>query len=256
MDTIHNDMSYRDWIATQSGTTNQSSNVNNQFDAVFVEEKEQTLSVNDFLSLMVAELQNQDFLNPVDNSQYVAQMAQFATLQQMQELAEYSKTNYAVSLVGKNVTAAKYTVSGNLEKVTGMISKVSLVDSEYKVFIGDKSFSLSQIMELNQTPSTDNTVPPSEDKDEEDGKNKPEETPSVPPSGGSETPKTDPDSDPTTGGSDAVKDPSDETADPIENNTDPSEPSDVTDSGTENSDPAPSTDTENPNNDSGNDGNN
>ncbi len=39
-----------------------------------------TLDQNDFLALMTAQLKNQDPTKPVDNSEYVAQLAQFSTV--------------------------------------------------------------------------------------------------------------------------------------------------------------------------------
>lgn len=39
-----------------------------------------TLGQSDFLALMSAQLKNQDPTKPVDNTEYVAQMAQFSTL--------------------------------------------------------------------------------------------------------------------------------------------------------------------------------
>ena len=62
---------------------------------------EQTVSVNDFLNLMVMQIRNQDFLNPMEDMDFVTQLAQFATMQQMQELASYSKSNYVSSLIGQ-----------------------------------------------------------------------------------------------------------------------------------------------------------
>lgn len=118
------------------------------WDAVFTDDDYNGVTVDDFLNLMVAQLQNQDFMNPVDDTQYVTQLAQFATMQQMQEMATYMKTNYVMSLVGKEVTAARFTVSGELQKETGRVEKISLVDNEYAVYINGKRFSLNQIMEL------------------------------------------------------------------------------------------------------------
>ncbi len=45
-----------------------------------VKPHKQTLDQSDFLALMSAQLKNQDPTKPVDNSEYVAQMAQFSTV--------------------------------------------------------------------------------------------------------------------------------------------------------------------------------
>lgn len=119
------------------------------WNAVF-EEKKTGVTADDFLTLMVAQLTNQDFMNPVDDTQYVTQLAQFTTMQQMQEMANYTKTSYVMSLVGKNVTAAKITVSGELQKEVGPVQKITLTNNEFGIWVNDKKFSLEQIMEINQ----------------------------------------------------------------------------------------------------------
>ena len=43
--------------------------------------KEQTLGLQDFLKLMVAQLQNQDMMNPTSDTEFIAQLAQFSSLQ-------------------------------------------------------------------------------------------------------------------------------------------------------------------------------
>lgn len=128
--------------------TNKSGGTN--YNATFTDKKtNDAVSVDDFLNLMVAQLKNQDFMNPVDDTQYVTQLAQFATMQQMQELASYSKSNYVLSLPGKVITCAKFNVNGTIDKQTGPVQKVSLVDNEYKITVNNKQFSLDQIMEIN-----------------------------------------------------------------------------------------------------------
>lgn len=130
------------------------------WDAVFTDKKELGVTAEDFLTLMVAQLTNQDFMNPVDDTQYVTQLAQFTTMQQMQEMANYTKTSYVMSLVGKNVTAAKITVSGELQKETGVIQSISLANNEFTIKVNDKKFTLEQIMEIH-----DGTTPPSSSGD-------------------------------------------------------------------------------------------
>lgn len=118
-------------------------------DAVYEDEKGMGVSVDDFLNLMIAQLTNQDPLNPMDDTQYVTQLAQFATMQQMQELAYYSRSNFVMSLVGKEVTVARSKVSGDIESFTGPVQKISLVNNEYLIYVDGKTFSLDQIMEIH-----------------------------------------------------------------------------------------------------------
>ena len=149
--------SYRDqWMDKLNGEEVEGSEETTKkevWNAVFTDEKSNNISVNDFLTLMVAQLKNQDFMNPVDDTQYVTQLAQFATMQQMQDMATYMKTNYVMSLVGKNVTAAKFSVSGELQKEVGAVQKVSLVDNEYTIYVNGTKFTLEQIMEINGASS-------------------------------------------------------------------------------------------------------
>ena len=134
--------------STGTSETEETEGTGQVWDAVFTDDSDNGVSVDDFLNLMVAQLQNQDFMNPVDDTQYVTQLAQCATMQQMQELATYMKTNYVMSLVGKEVTAARFSVSGELQQETGRVEKISLVNNEYAVYVNGKKFSLQQIMEL------------------------------------------------------------------------------------------------------------
>ncbi|MFS2109342.1 flagellar hook assembly protein FlgD [Sphingomonas sp. Sphisp140] len=71
------------------------------------------MGVSDFLALMTAQLKNQDPFQPVDNSQMVAQMAQFSSLSGITEMSSTLKTiagqlgstslNDAIGYVGKTV---------------------------------------------------------------------------------------------------------------------------------------------------------
>ena len=102
----------------------------NNYNAVFTDESDNSvLDPDQFLNLLVLQMQNQDFMNPMDDSTYITQMTQFSNMQQMQKMAEYSETSYALSLVGKTVTASRIQVNGSLDTTTGVVDKVSLVES-------------------------------------------------------------------------------------------------------------------------------
>lgn len=117
-------------------------------DAVYADAKERNVSVDDFLQLMIAQLSNQDFMNPTDDSEFLTQMAQFSSMQQMQELAGYSKSNYMMSLLGKEVTLSKVSLGGNAIQMTGIVEKVSLNDEALKIFVEGASYDLSQIVSV------------------------------------------------------------------------------------------------------------
>lgn len=58
---------------------------------------EQSLGKNDFLNLLVTQMQNQDPLNPMDNQAMLSQMAQFSSLEQMSNLNDTMKSANEVS---------------------------------------------------------------------------------------------------------------------------------------------------------------
>ncbi|MET3513396.1 flagellar basal-body rod modification protein FlgD [Pseudacidovorax sp. 1753] len=87
-----------------------------------------SLGMEDFLKILLTQLTYQDPLKPMDNQQFMAQMAQFTSLEQTQQLntkIETLITNQAalqsVGLIGKNVEVTTATGS-----VTGTVSALSL----------------------------------------------------------------------------------------------------------------------------------
>ncbi len=108
------------------------------------------LDMDDFLKLMVAQLQNQDMNNTADTSEYTSQMAQFSMVQALTDLNEMSQTTYAVGLVGKGVTLAENNSDGSLHVVTGTVEGVNLYDGDAQVIVNGISYPISSIMEVKQ----------------------------------------------------------------------------------------------------------
>ena len=87
----------------------------------------QELGKDDFLKLLITQLQNQDPTSPMENTEFIAQMAQFSSLEQMTNMStEFTKlanmlnSGEAVSLLGKSVEVAsgESSISGVVEAVT------------------------------------------------------------------------------------------------------------------------------------------
>ncbi len=116
-----------------------------------------------FLRLIVAQLKNQNPLDPMDNTQFLTQLAQFNTLEQMQNMSRDSGFRYALGLVGRRVTVlvpgsenGEFTViaagvrSGDngepLLKLAGLDGSVTEVPLDrVKDVVGDGSPQLSDI---------------------------------------------------------------------------------------------------------------
>ena len=120
--------------------------------------KSDALTADDFLKLFVKQLQNQDATNPMDDSTMMSQITQLSNMQMMQNMANYSKSNYAVSLVGKYVKASVEDSSGNTTTISGTIDRVVSKDDEYTFYIGDKSFSADDITEVSTAPAKTTTA--------------------------------------------------------------------------------------------------
>ncbi len=114
----------------------------------FTSEDTSSLDQMDFLKLMTEQMKNQDFMNPTDNSEYIAQLAQFNTLQQMQQMTYYSNASFATSLVGKVVTMASIDDSGSMDSVTDVVSSVKFNGQTFEIIVGGKTYTTANLMEV------------------------------------------------------------------------------------------------------------
>ncbi|HVZ04401.1 flagellar hook assembly protein FlgD [Hyphomicrobium sp.] len=83
-----------------------------------------TLDYDDFLQLMVAQLQNQDPLNPTDSTEYMSQIAQFSSVEQgintnakLDQLLVNSNISQASTMVGHTLVSADGSASGIIASV-------------------------------------------------------------------------------------------------------------------------------------------
>ena len=82
-------------------------------------DRSSNLGKDEFLNLLVTQLQYQDPLEPQDDKEFIAQMAQFSSLEQMQNLNNSFSDFMSYSLVGKYATAeyGTDTIDGYIESV-------------------------------------------------------------------------------------------------------------------------------------------
>ena len=98
------------------------------------------LGKDDFLKLLITQLQNQDPTDPMENQEFIAQMAQFSSLEQMTNLstslakmASFISSQEAASTLGKTVelNVGDTTTTGIVEGATRGENPQILVNGMY-----------------------------------------------------------------------------------------------------------------------------
>ncbi len=116
--------------------------------------KSSTLGKDEFLKLLITQLQNQDPLKPMDNTEYVSQLAQFSSLEQMTNIASVSNSAYtsqastsALAMIGKTIEWADADLGVNQ---TGKVASISFEDGMPKLNVGTSSVELSNVVKVYQ----------------------------------------------------------------------------------------------------------
>ena len=97
---------------------------------------------NQFLDLLVAQLKNQNPLNPVGSQEFMSQMAAFSTLEQVtnlavgnEELNQMMVTGQSLALVGHQVTYTK--ADGSTAE--GTVESVDFAEGSFSLTIGGEA---------------------------------------------------------------------------------------------------------------------
>lgn len=106
---------------------------------------------NSFLQLLITQLQHQDPTNPMDNMQFSGQLAQFASVEQLQNLnsnfGETQKSQQVAQfqgLVGKEVSYSAQEGGKEVRKA-GVVDAVRIMDDGTFALIGGNEINISEI---------------------------------------------------------------------------------------------------------------
>lgn len=138
--------------STTSTTLNQSiSDLNKTTTTANSTKKNDELGKDQFLQLLVTQLQNQDPLKPMDDTQFISQMAQFSSLEQMQNLNTSFTTTKAMSMVGKYATGTLTDDDGKQEEISGEVLSVRMSAGKAYALIDGKEVPIDNITEITNT---------------------------------------------------------------------------------------------------------
>ena len=112
-----------------------------------------TIDSDMFLSLLVAEMQNQDPLEPTSNTEWVSQYATFTQVQKMSEMAESVDLLRANDLVGKEVIMKVTSEStGDVTYARGTVDFITVEGGKPIIWIDDKQYSMSDLDTVVSSP--------------------------------------------------------------------------------------------------------
>lgn len=132
------------------------------------------LDKNAFMTLLVNQLKHQDPMAPTDNQQFIAQLAQFSSLEGIQELndnlvglavlqqsnALMSQLTQSSALIGKSV---HYFDADSQTELTGSVTSVKIEEGIAVLNIDGKDVPLGNVTEVLGTPTSGDTTPPADD---------------------------------------------------------------------------------------------
>ncbi len=98
-----------------------------------------------FLTLLVAEMQNQDPLEPTSNTEWISQYATFTQVSEVQAIGDKMQNLSAQSLVGQDVIMKVTNEAGNTEYVSGKVDYVVYENDDVFLSIEDQLYSIKDL---------------------------------------------------------------------------------------------------------------
>lgn len=111
----------------------------------------QSVNTEDFIKILVTELQYQDPLEPTDSSQILEQVSQIRQIESTQRLND----TMAAVMLGQNLATASSLLDRNVlglddngNPVVGTVDRVSIESGTIKIYVGDSVISLSNVAQI------------------------------------------------------------------------------------------------------------
>ena len=112
------------------------------------------LDMTDFLTMMVAQFQNQDPENAASTTDMLNQMVQMSMIQAITNITDAATMIYSSSLVGKEVTVGQFDSDGKLQEIAGTVTGTGTYNGNPVVFVDGVSYNLSSILAVGRLPGT------------------------------------------------------------------------------------------------------
>lgn len=113
----------------------------------------QQLNQDDFLKLLTTQLSNQDPLKPMDDTQFIAQMAQFSSLQQATTLTKDFEAFSSAQQISsaQNLLSRTVSLTSDDAVVTGPVSEVRIKNGAAQIIVNDTAYDPSTVTSITSS---------------------------------------------------------------------------------------------------------
>ena len=119
------------------------------------------LGKQDFLKLLIAQLRNQDPMKPMEDKEFIAQLAQFSTLETLQNLEKKLDSNSGTQAVGQAAVLIGKRVEATLAdgtSLSGLVSEVRLIAGTPRLVVDGKEVGMDQVTLIGGQPADANSA--------------------------------------------------------------------------------------------------
>nr|WP_307449841.1 MULTISPECIES: flagellar hook capping FlgD N-terminal domain-containing protein [unclassified Paenibacillus] len=118
-----------------------------------------TLGKDDFLKILITQLQNQDPTQPLQDKEFIAQMAQFTSVEQLTNMAGEMKLmrqslGFVSGLIGKSITWTEIDSSGASVEKSGVVDSISFKDGNQYANVKGVEISLDKLKKIENVGET------------------------------------------------------------------------------------------------------
>ncbi|GAB6988917.1 flagellar hook capping FlgD N-terminal domain-containing protein [Paenibacillus pini] len=131
----------------------------------------QTMGKDQFLSILMKQLQNQDPMQPMEDKEFIAQMAQFSSVEQLMNISNQLTTmsqslGNVSGLIGKEISWMDGGTSGSTgqentapQLKSGVVDSIIVKDGVQYAAVGDSAIPITKIIEIKDVPKKEPTTP-------------------------------------------------------------------------------------------------
>ncbi|NOV03165.1 flagellar hook capping FlgD N-terminal domain-containing protein [Paenibacillus planticolens] len=117
------------------------------------EKDNNTLGKDDFLKILITQLQNQDPTQPLQDKEFIAQMAQFTSVEQLTNMAGEMKLmrqslGFVSGLIGKSITWDEIDSSGATVEKSGVVESISFKEGNQYANVKGAEISLDKLKKI------------------------------------------------------------------------------------------------------------